>query len=302
MKTPLSVAVAQLDCVVGDISGNARRILDAVARAKAAGADVLLTPELALCGYPPEDLLLRPAFLDACAEELDALAARIALRPFDFVAQEMVNISQAPVLAVDGEAPGGIDDQHVKVVAFGVVDGSTGDVDRQLADAGREPFDFYLACQQFQLLDGGGAVNVGGDEQDFFLALFFQQLGQLACGGGLARALQTSHQHDGRWHGSEVERVVLLTHQLDQLFVHHTDHGLARSQAAHDLLAHGAFTHLVDEGFDDRQGNVGFQQGDGQGVAQYQRGGSRGSGCQVQGAGFLADACVQINFGRFGQG
>ena len=77
MKTPLSVAVAQLDCVVGDISGNARRILDAVARAKAAGADVLLTPELALCGYPPEDLLLRPAFLDACAEELDALAAQV---------------------------------------------------------------------------------------------------------------------------------------------------------------------------------------------------------------------------------
>ena len=77
MKTPLSVAVAQLDCVVGDISGNARRILDAATRAKAAGADVLLTPELALCGYPPEDLLLRPAFLQACAEELDALAAQV---------------------------------------------------------------------------------------------------------------------------------------------------------------------------------------------------------------------------------
>ena len=76
-ENPSFRAVAQLDCVVGDISGNARRILDAVARAKAAGADVLLTPELALCGYPPEDLLLRPAFLDACAEELDALAAQV---------------------------------------------------------------------------------------------------------------------------------------------------------------------------------------------------------------------------------
>ena len=77
MKTPLTVAVAQLNCVVGDISGNARRILDAVARAKAAGADVVLTPELALCGYPPEDLLLRPAFLDACAIELAELAAQV---------------------------------------------------------------------------------------------------------------------------------------------------------------------------------------------------------------------------------
>ena len=77
MKTPLTVAVAQLNCVVGDISGNARRILDAVARAKAAGADVVLTPELALCGYPPEDLLLRPAFLQACADELAVLAAQV---------------------------------------------------------------------------------------------------------------------------------------------------------------------------------------------------------------------------------
>ncbi|WP_374475022.1 NAD+ synthase [Zoogloea sp.] len=77
MKTPLTVAVAQLNCVVGDISGNARRILDAVARAKAAGADVVLTPELALCGYPPEDLLLRPAFLQACVDELAVLAAQV---------------------------------------------------------------------------------------------------------------------------------------------------------------------------------------------------------------------------------
>ncbi|MGL4409948.1 MAG: NAD+ synthase [Zoogloea sp.] len=77
MNTPITVAVAQLNSIVGDISGNARRILDAVARAKAAGADVVLTPELALCGYPPEDLLLRPAFLEACAQELDALAAQV---------------------------------------------------------------------------------------------------------------------------------------------------------------------------------------------------------------------------------
>ena len=77
MKTPLCVAVAQINCVVGDIAGNARRILDAVNRAKAAGADVVLTPELALCGYPPEDLLLRPAFLDTCAVALDELAAQV---------------------------------------------------------------------------------------------------------------------------------------------------------------------------------------------------------------------------------
>ncbi len=77
MKTPLCVAIAQINSVVGDISGNARRILEAVTRAKAAGADVVLTPELALCGYPAEDLLLRPAFIDTCADELAALATQV---------------------------------------------------------------------------------------------------------------------------------------------------------------------------------------------------------------------------------
>jgi NAD+ synthetase len=70
----LKIAVAQINCVVGDLAGNARRILAAAEEARAAGADLLLTPELALCGYPPEDLLLRPDFYRACASELRQLA------------------------------------------------------------------------------------------------------------------------------------------------------------------------------------------------------------------------------------
>jgi len=56
------VAVAQMNVVLGDLAGNAHRIADAAKRACAQGADLLLTPELSLCGYPPEDLLLRPDF------------------------------------------------------------------------------------------------------------------------------------------------------------------------------------------------------------------------------------------------
>jgi NAD+ synthase (glutamine-hydrolysing) len=74
----MRVGIAQLNCVVGDLRGNAARILGAVAEARRGGADLVVTPELSLCGYPPEDLLLRPAFLAACAEELDRLAAQIA--------------------------------------------------------------------------------------------------------------------------------------------------------------------------------------------------------------------------------
>lgn len=74
----LKLCVAQLNFVVGDMAGNASRIADAARRAHASGAQVLLTPELALCGYAAEDLFLRPAFIDACDDALKWLAQETA--------------------------------------------------------------------------------------------------------------------------------------------------------------------------------------------------------------------------------
>ncbi len=74
----MHIAVAQLDQVIGDLTGNAAAILRAVDEAKRAGASLVVTPELSLPGYPPEDLLLRPAFVAACARELAALAGAVA--------------------------------------------------------------------------------------------------------------------------------------------------------------------------------------------------------------------------------
>ncbi len=73
----MHIAVAQLNQVVGDLAGNAAAILGAVGEAGRAGAELVVTPELSLAGYPPEDLLLRPAFIDACARELATLAAQV---------------------------------------------------------------------------------------------------------------------------------------------------------------------------------------------------------------------------------
>ncbi len=73
----LKIAIAQINCTVGDLAGNAARIAAAAREARSLGADLLLTPELALCGYPPEDLLLRPDFYRACDAELKALAAAV---------------------------------------------------------------------------------------------------------------------------------------------------------------------------------------------------------------------------------
>jgi NAD+ synthase (glutamine-hydrolysing) len=72
----LRVAAAQLNLVVGDLEGNAARILDAYEQAEDAGADLVAFPELAITGYPPEDLLLRPAFVEAAQETLEKVAAR----------------------------------------------------------------------------------------------------------------------------------------------------------------------------------------------------------------------------------
>ncbi|QJR15524.1 NAD+ synthase [Usitatibacter palustris] len=70
----MKIVVAQINTTVGDFAGNADRIRRAVDEARAQGARLVVTPELALCGYPAEDLLLRDDFCDQCASELQKLA------------------------------------------------------------------------------------------------------------------------------------------------------------------------------------------------------------------------------------
>jgi NAD+ synthase (glutamine-hydrolysing) len=84
------LALAQINTVVGDLSGNRDRILGRLAEAGTAGADLVLFPELAVTGYPPEDLLLRPGFvraaartLEEIAQEVDGLTALVGVPYFD---------------------------------------------------------------------------------------------------------------------------------------------------------------------------------------------------------------------------
>lgn len=73
----MKIAIAQINCIVGDIAGNAKKIIESVAEASAQGATLVITPELSLCGYPPEDLLLRADFLSACATALNKISAQL---------------------------------------------------------------------------------------------------------------------------------------------------------------------------------------------------------------------------------
>jgi len=71
----MKLGIAQLNLTVGDIAGNAARLLAAAREAHAAGAALLLTPEMSICGYPAEDLVLRSDFAAACAAAVEKLAA-----------------------------------------------------------------------------------------------------------------------------------------------------------------------------------------------------------------------------------
>lgn len=70
----MKIAIAQLNPIIGDLTGNAQAILKAAKKADDSGARLLLTPELSLCGYPPRDLLLMPSFVEGMATVLDKLA------------------------------------------------------------------------------------------------------------------------------------------------------------------------------------------------------------------------------------
>ena len=73
----MRIAIAQINCTVGDLTGNAKKILDYTSQAKNKGASLVVTPELALSGYPPEDLLLRNGFRLDCINTFDNLVREI---------------------------------------------------------------------------------------------------------------------------------------------------------------------------------------------------------------------------------
>ena len=72
------LCIAQLNYVVGDMAGNAQKIIQAARAAYQRGVRLVLTPELSLCGYAAEDLFLRPSFISACDDALNSIALALA--------------------------------------------------------------------------------------------------------------------------------------------------------------------------------------------------------------------------------
>src|SRR6266700_7919230 len=91
----MRLALAQIDPTVGDLEGNRDLILARIEEARAAGADLVVLPELAVTGYPPEDLLLRPAFVAEAQRALEKVAARtgqtVAVVGFPLAERDLYN-------------------------------------------------------------------------------------------------------------------------------------------------------------------------------------------------------------------
>ena len=111
MTDRLSIAIAQINPTVGDISANAERVHAARAEAARAGADLVITSELVISGYPPEDLVLRASFQDAVQAAVAALAAEtgdggpalLVGAPGKEVGSEDGRLYNAALLLDDGE-------------------------------------------------------------------------------------------------------------------------------------------------------------------------------------------------------
>ncbi|NCR01311.1 MAG: NAD+ synthase [Microcystis aeruginosa L211-101] len=97
----MRIAIAQLNPIVGDIEGNAQRILEAAQTAFNRGAELLLTPELSLCGYPPRDLLLNLGFVEKMSRQLQLLSQELPEK----LAVLVGFVEKNPSATVRGEKP-----------------------------------------------------------------------------------------------------------------------------------------------------------------------------------------------------
>ncbi len=107
-KENLRLAIAQINCTVGDLEGNSQKIIDYLQRAKALGTDIISFPELAITGYPPEDLLLKPKFVEDNLKELKKIAKQTKdiLAIVGFVDKNANEIYNAAAIIYNGKVHG----------------------------------------------------------------------------------------------------------------------------------------------------------------------------------------------------
>jgi NAD+ synthase (glutamine-hydrolysing) len=182
----LRVALGQLNTVVGDLDGNVARVVRALSEAEAAGCDVAVFPELALTGYPPEDLLLKPGFVSDNLRALEEVAGRTAhcAAVVGFVDRGR-DLYDAAAVCAGGRVAGTYHKRHLP--NYAVFD------ERRYFAPGRGPTSLYLI--------GGVRVGVSICEDAWDPGGPIAQ--QAAGGAELIVNLNASPYHAGRLHERE---------------------------------------------------------------------------------------------------
>ena len=159
---------------------------------------------------------------------------------------------------VDGQATGGVEDDHVADLAPGGLDAVADDVHDRGAGRRAVDRDVEALAERLELVGGGGSVRVRGDEERTAAELD-DVSGELGGRGRLARALEADHRHDRRV-ARQVEGPVARREELDELVVDDLDDLLAGRQALEDLVADGPLADARDEVLDDLEVDVGLEQ------------------------------------------
>src|SRR5258705_844392 len=111
---PIRIALAQMNPTVGDLPGNAKRVIEFIGQARDMGFDIVAFPELVLTGYPPEDLLLRPDFIDQNQAALEEVTrATKGITAIIGFAQRAEDVYNAAAIAHDGEIAGVVQKSHL---------------------------------------------------------------------------------------------------------------------------------------------------------------------------------------------
>jgi len=162
-------------------------------------------------------------------------------------------------LLVDGQAAGGVHDDHVPAEAGGLLHARLGHLDGVLGLA--EDGDVDGRAEGAELLDGGRTLEIRADQQRV-AALLLEPAGQLGRGRGLAGALEAGEQHDGRGLAGVGELEGLAAEGDGELLVDDLDDLLGRAEALADLGPDGPDPDPLDEVPGHGQGDVGLEQGD----------------------------------------
>ena len=163
-------------------------------------------------------------------------------------------------IVVDLQTAGGIQDDGIQIVKLRVGDGAAGDRVDVFRLAIREDIDAELLREDFDLVDGGGSVEVAADEQRLAFQLVLQMEGQFCGRRRLTGAMETA-EHDDGWFRDEIQRLVVLAQQGGQLVVDDFDGELSGRDGIHDGFAEALLGDVRDEFLGDGVVHVGVKQG-----------------------------------------